>query len=118
MWAEQTDVVNLDRMGKDDSPLFLALLPFLPFFVNAYQQPQLTSPLTVWSRASAVAEVLWSGPRESNGQLRSQITASPRLSEMRERLVSLGVGAEPIQMPYCLMESDGGQKPQCQLGWK
>ncbi len=30
MWAEQTDVVNLDRMGKDDSPLFPPLLS-LPF---------------------------------------------------------------------------------------
>ncbi|OAL43864.1 hypothetical protein IQ07DRAFT_649668 [Pyrenochaeta sp. DS3sAY3a] len=85
MWAEQTDVVNVERM--------------------------------VWPRASAVAEILWSGAKDAQGNNRSQIEASPRLSEMRERLVSLGVGAEPIQMPYCLMESDWGNSPQCQLGW-
>jgi len=55
----------------------------------------------VWPRACAAAEVLWSGAKDEQGQNRSQITASPRLSEMRERLVARGVGAEPIQMPFC-----------------
>ena len=72
----------------------------------------------IWPRAAAVAEILWRGAKDENGRNRSQIEASPRLSEMRERLVALGVGAEPIQMPYCLMESEGGTKPQCQWGWK
>ncbi|KAJ4375848.1 Glucosamine-6-phosphate isomerase (Glucosamine-6-phosphate deaminase) (GNPDA) (GlcN6P deaminase) [Neocucurbitaria cava] len=71
----------------------------------------------IWPRAAAVAEVLWSGAKDAAGANRSQIEASSRLSEMRERLVPLGVGAEPIQMPFCLMESEGGLKPQCQLGW-
>ena len=71
----------------------------------------------IWPRGSAVAEILWSGAKDAEGRNRSQIDASPRLSEMRERLVRLGVGAEPIQMPYCLMESEGGTNPQCQLGW-
>ncbi|OCK94282.1 glycoside hydrolase family 20 protein [Cenococcum geophilum 1.58] len=57
----------------------------------------------VWPRACAAAEVLWSGAKDAQGQNRSQITASPRLSEMRERLVARGVQAEPIQMPFCLM---------------
>ena len=57
----------------------------------------------VWPRACAAAEVLWSGPKDASGQNRSQITASPRLSEMRERLVARGVKAEPIQMPFCTM---------------
>lgn len=65
----------------------------------------------IWPRAAAVAEVLWSGAKDAAGANRSQVEASPRLSEMRERLVALGVGAEPIQMPFCLMESE-----QCQLG--
>ncbi|KAI4726057.1 putative cytochrome 52A4 [Aureobasidium sp. EXF-10728] len=55
----------------------------------------------VWPRACAAAEVLWSGAKDEQGQNRSQITASPRLSEMRERLVARGIGAEPIQMPFC-----------------
>ncbi|KAK5015393.1 Glucosamine-6-phosphate isomerase (Glucosamine-6-phosphate deaminase) (GNPDA) (GlcN6P deaminase), partial [Cryomyces antarcticus] len=57
----------------------------------------------VWPRASAAGEVLWSGAKDASGQNRSQITASPRLSEMRERLVARGVMAEPIQMPFCTM---------------
>lgn len=55
----------------------------------------------VWPRACAAGEVLWSGAKDASGQNRSQITASPRLSEMRERLVARGVMAEPIQMPFC-----------------
>lgn len=57
----------------------------------------------VWPRACAAAEVLWSGAKDASGQNRSQNTASPRLSEMRERLVARGVKAEPIQMPFCTM---------------
>jgi hexosaminidase len=66
----------------------------------------------IWPRGSAVAEILWSGAKDSSGKNRSQIEASPRLSEMRERLVMKGIGAEPIQMPYCTMEGT-----QCQLGY-
>ncbi|OCK80135.1 glycoside hydrolase family 20 protein [Lepidopterella palustris CBS 459.81] len=69
IWAEQTDVVNLDRM--------------------------------VWPRACAAAEVLWSGAKDAEGKNRSQVEASPRLGEMRERLVSRGVGAECVQMVFC-----------------
>lgn len=61
----------------------------------------------VWPRACAVGEVLWSGAKDENGQNRSQISASPRLSDMRERLVAKGIMAEPIQMPFCTM--DGSQ---------
>ncbi|KAF2850237.1 glycoside hydrolase family 20 protein [Plenodomus tracheiphilus IPT5] len=59
----------------------------------------------LWPRGSAAAEILWSGAKDpQNGGNRSQIEASGRLSEMRERLVGLGVGAESIQMPFCTME--------------
>ncbi|KAF2625717.1 glycoside hydrolase family 20 protein [Macroventuria anomochaeta] len=70
----------------------------------------------VWPRAAAVGEVLWSGAKDSEGQNRSQIEASPRLSDLRERLLAKGVKAEPVRMPYCEMESEGGRRPQCQLG--
>ncbi|KAK3724408.1 Glucosamine-6-phosphate isomerase (Glucosamine-6-phosphate deaminase) (GNPDA) (GlcN6P deaminase) [Vermiconidia calcicola] len=52
----------------------------------------------VWPRACAAGEVLWSGAKDASGRNRSQITASPRLSEMRERLVARGIKAEPIQV--------------------
>ena len=70
----------------------------------------------LWPRAAAAAEVLWSGAKDANGQNRSQIDASPRLSDLRERLVAKGVRAEPVRMAYCEMESDGNRSPQCQLG--
>ncbi|KXT17831.1 hypothetical protein AC579_5336 [Pseudocercospora musae] len=55
----------------------------------------------VWPRAAAAAEVLWAGGRDAQGQNRSQVEASPRLAEMRERLVARGIKAEPFQMPFC-----------------
>ncbi|KAG8628734.1 hypothetical protein KVT40_002599 [Elsinoe batatas] len=55
----------------------------------------------VWPRAAAAAEVLWSGARDEQGRNRSQVEASPRLAEMRERLVARGVMAEPVHMPFC-----------------
>ncbi|EPE29569.1 (Trans)glycosidase [Glarea lozoyensis ATCC 20868] len=55
----------------------------------------------VWPRASAAGEVLWSGRQDASGQNRSQITASPRLAEMRERMVLRGIQAGPVQMVFC-----------------
>ena len=83
---------------------------------EAHMWAEQTDPINVdrmiWPRGSAVAEVLWSGAKDAEGKNRSQIDASPRLSEMRERLVLKGIGAEPIQMPYCTMNGT-----QCQLGY-
>lgn len=55
----------------------------------------------VWPRASAAGEVLWSGRQDAAGQNRSQYDASPRLAEMRERMVARGVRAAPVQMIFC-----------------
>jgi Glycosyl hydrolase family 20, catalytic domain len=55
----------------------------------------------VWPRASAAGEVLWSGQKDAGGQNRSQIEASPRLAEMRERLVKKGIRCGPSQMTFC-----------------
>ncbi|KUJ23955.1 putative cytochrome 52A4 [Mollisia scopiformis] len=55
----------------------------------------------VWPRASAAGEVLWSGRQDASGQNRSQIEASPRLAEMRERMVNTGVRVGPVQMIFC-----------------
>lgn len=65
----------------------------------------------VWPRAAAAAEILWSGAKDpKTGGNRSQVEAAPRLSDMRERLVKMGVMAEPIQMAFCTMEAG-----QCSL---
>lgn len=55
----------------------------------------------IWPRSSAAGEVLWSGRQDSTGQNRSQLDAAPRLNELRERMVSRGVNASPIQMIWC-----------------
>ena len=55
----------------------------------------------VWPRTCAAGEVLWSGAKDGEGRNRSQVEASPRLAEMRERLVARGVGAEPVHMTFC-----------------
>ncbi|KAI9697105.1 MAG: N-acetyl-glucosamine-6-phosphate deacetylase [Bogoriella megaspora] len=56
----------------------------------------------VWPRAAAAAEVLWSGAKDPvTGQNRSQVEASPRLADHRERLVARGVQAEPVHMVFC-----------------
>lgn len=101
----------------------LPAFPLLPLTVpqviggEAHMWAEQTDPINIdrmiWPRGCAVAEVLWSGAKDSDGRNRSQIEASPRLSEMRERLVAKGIGAEPIQMPYCTMEGT-----VCQLGWE
>ncbi|KAF5023157.1 hypothetical protein F66182_4790 [Fusarium sp. NRRL 66182] len=55
----------------------------------------------VWPRAAVMGEVLWSGRTDASGQNRSQYEAAPRLAELRERMVARGVGASPVQMPFC-----------------
>ncbi|KAI9738813.1 MAG: N-acetyl-glucosamine-6-phosphate deacetylase [Cirrosporium novae-zelandiae] len=57
----------------------------------------------LWPRAAAAAEVLWTTRAYPNGTERSFMEASPRLAEWRERMVTKGVGAQPVQMVWCLM---------------
>ena len=60
----------------------------------------------IWPRSMAAAEVLWSGAKDGQGNNRSQVEASPRLAEMRERMVLRGVKSGPVQMVYCT-QNDG-----------
>ncbi|KAI4333228.1 hypothetical protein L6164_018063 [Bauhinia variegata] len=55
----------------------------------------------IWPRASAMAESLWSGNRDSSGMKR-YAEATDRLNEWRGRMVSRGIGAEPIQPLWCV----------------
>lgn len=55
----------------------------------------------IWPRASAAGEVLWSGRQDANGVNRTQQDASPRLAEMRERMVKRGIRVGPVQMVFC-----------------
>ncbi|KAF7138761.1 hypothetical protein RHSIM_Rhsim07G0048800 [Rhododendron simsii] len=62
--------------------------------------PTVLDPL-IWPRASAMAEVLWSGNRDEAGMKR-YAEATDRLNEWRHRMVSRGVRAEPIQPLWCV----------------
>jgi len=56
----------------------------------------------LWPRGSAAAEVLWSGREDAQGTNRTFADASPRLAEMRERMVARGVRAAPVMQLWCL----------------
>lgn len=55
----------------------------------------------LWPRASALAESLWSGNRDAQGQRRS-VDALYRLNDWRYRLLSRGIKAMPLQPMWCL----------------
>ncbi|KAI6675405.1 hypothetical protein NL676_003311 [Syzygium grande] len=55
----------------------------------------------IWPRASAMAESMWSGNRDEKGMKR-YAEATDRLNEWRSRMVSRGIGAEPIQPLWCV----------------
>ncbi|KAK7334874.1 hypothetical protein VNO80_26640 [Phaseolus coccineus] len=55
----------------------------------------------IWPRTSALAESLWSGNRDEKGMKRYE-EATDRLNEWRSRMVSRGIGAEPIQPLWCV----------------
>ena len=74
--------------------------------------PQNLDPL-VWPRAAAAGEVLWSGRTDASGQNRSQVEASTRLIEMRERMVARGVRASPISQEWCAI-ADNNNGTACQ----
>ena len=55
----------------------------------------------MWPRAAALAELVWSGNRDANGNKRtSELTQ--RILNFREYLVANGVGASPLMPKYCL----------------
>ncbi|KAF5201829.1 Beta-hexosaminidase, partial [Thalictrum thalictroides] len=55
----------------------------------------------IWPRTSAMAETLWSGNRDESGKKR-YAEATDRLNEWRYRMVSRGIGAEPLQPLWCV----------------
>lgn len=61
---------------------------------------------TVWPRACAAAEVLWSGRQDEHGNNRTFFDATPRLAELRERMVNWGIAAAPLTQLWCL-QNDG-----------
>ncbi|RPA83068.1 hypothetical protein BJ508DRAFT_78474 [Ascobolus immersus RN42] len=58
---------------------------------------------TVWPRASAVGEVLWSGRLDAAGNNRTFEDASQRLGEFRERMLARGIQATAITQTWCHM---------------
>ncbi|KAK8253088.1 hypothetical protein HDK77DRAFT_169708 [Phyllosticta capitalensis] len=122
--APQLPEVCLSRLEAKDW-----MISFVAYFAKTLHNPSVTTtsragrPKThtiptgtpsCYSRERAAkstmhpaAEVLWSGAKDENGQNRSQITASPRLVDFRERLLARGVQAEPIGLLAKFAERDG-----------
>ncbi|KAK0617931.1 glycoside hydrolase family 20 protein [Bombardia bombarda] len=56
----------------------------------------------IWPRAGAAAEAWWSGRIDpATGENRTMLEITPRLAEVRERLVARGIRSSPVQMPFC-----------------
>lgn len=96
-WRVMYSLDPLDGVPKDLQHLVLGG----EAHIWSEQTDTVTLDHMVWPRTCAAGEVLWSGAKDAQGQNRSQIIASPRLNQMRERLVARGIRAEPIQMPFC-----------------
>ena len=58
----------------------------------------------VWPRASAPAEVMWSGPKGKEGVTEA---VTRRLADVRERMLGLGFAASVVQMTWCLQNVGG-----------
>jgi hexosaminidase len=55
----------------------------------------------MWPRAAALAELVWSGNRDSEGNKRTT-ELTQRILNFREYLVAIGVQAAPLMPKYCL----------------
>ena len=55
----------------------------------------------MWPRAAALAELVWSGNRDANGNKRTT-ELTQRILNFREYLVANGVGASPLMPKFCL----------------
>lgn len=55
----------------------------------------------LWPRAAALAELVWSGNRDENGNKRTT-ELTQRILNFREYLVKSGVGAAPLMPKFCL----------------
>ncbi|KAN0087360.1 Glycoside hydrolase superfamily [Elaphomyces granulatus] len=55
----------------------------------------------MWPRAAALAELLWSGNKDADGQKRTT-EMTERILNFREYLVANGIGAAPLVPKYCL----------------
>lgn len=56
----------------------------------------------VWPRAAALAELAWSGNRDSKTGLKRTTYLTQRILNFREFLVANGIGASPLVPKYCL----------------
>lgn len=55
----------------------------------------------IWPRAAALAELTWSGNKNSTGQLRNR-EMGPRILNFRDYLVANGIHAAPLMPRYCV----------------
>ncbi|GAB5587375.1 hypothetical protein Unana1_02275 [Umbelopsis nana] len=71
----------------------------------------------LWMRASAAAEILWSGRFEPNGTQRDVGFAAPRLLDFRYRMVERGLSPEPFVPFWCATNPHGCDAQYPGLGY-
>lgn len=55
----------------------------------------------LWPRSAALAERLWTDPATGNSYERAPSDTFSRMSNFRDRLIQMGIKAEPIFPKYC-----------------
>ncbi|KAF9349011.1 hypothetical protein BGX26_012636 [Mortierella sp. AD094] len=62
---------------------------------------------SLWPRSAAAAEVLWSGSKDDQGNIRPLMHAAKRLAAVRDRLLQMGVAAAPMYPSWCRHHPEG-----------
>ena len=95
---------------------FAHALTYTPTFLRL-QIDQTNLEVVAWPRAAVFAELFWTGPGPNGSYPRCEYTgpqlvadqriasldATPRMHDMRYRLVDRGVNAEPLQAEWCAL---------------
>jgi hexosaminidase len=85
--------------GLDDAQKALVQGAIAPLWSEQVDDTVISSKM--WPRAAALAELVWSGNRDAEGNKRTT-ELTQRILNFREYLVANGVGAAPLMPKFCL----------------
>jgi hexosaminidase len=85
--------------GLDDAQKALVQGAIAPLWSEQVDDTVISSKM--WPRAAALAELVWSGNRDAEGNKRTT-ELTQRILNFREYLVASGVGAAPLMPKFCL----------------
>ncbi|KAJ2523164.1 Glucosamine-6-phosphate isomerase (Glucosamine-6-phosphate deaminase) (GNPDA) (GlcN6P deaminase), partial [Coemansia sp. RSA 2049] len=79
------------------------------------QSDETTIDRYLWPRASAFAEIMWSGSIDSStNTTRDAAKVAPRLTDHRFRMVTRGIMATPLQPLWCVRHPEACMHPSAQ----